>query len=187
MCEEDDDAQKLLAGLLHGPGGAPWMNAFTDRPASADDAPWIVALHAAPHALPFLQQPAEDAVRASLDRPGVTERIVVDDAGERIALWRASVEEDWVAELRTLAVARPGGGAGTWALRRALAWAFEEQKLHRMFLYVTAANARARALYERHGLQLEGTEREGFRAAGGTFEDLCHYGILDREYAARRP
>ena len=55
-----------------------------------------------------------------------------------------------------------------------------------MFLYLTAANARARALYERHGLQLEGTEREGFRAAGGAFEDLCHYGILDREYAARR-
>jgi RimJ/RimL family protein N-acetyltransferase len=162
------------------------MSAFIDRPANPEDAPWIVALHAAPHALPFLQQPTVDAVRASLARESFTERIVVDGAGERAALWRASVEEDWVAELRTLAVAIPGRGAGTWALRRALAWAFEERKLHRMFLYVTAANARARALYERHGLQLEGTEREGFRAAGGTFEDLCHYGILDREYAARR-
>jgi GNAT superfamily N-acetyltransferase len=162
------------------------MSAFTDRPANADDAPWIVALHAAPHALPFLQQPSADDVRASLARASCTERIVVDGADERVALWRASREEDWVAELRTLAVALPGRGAGTWALRRALAWAFEEQKLHRMFLYVTAANARARALYERHGLQLEGTEREGFRTAGGRFEDLCHYGILDREYAARR-
>jgi RimJ/RimL family protein N-acetyltransferase len=162
------------------------MNAFAERPASAEDAAWIVALHAAPHALPFLQQPTADAVRASLARDGFTEKIVVDGAGERIALWRESVEGGWIAELRTLAVAVPGHGAGTWALRRALAWAFEEQKLHRMFLYVTAANARARALYERHGLQLEGTEREGFRAAGGTFEDLCHYGILDREYAARR-
>jgi RimJ/RimL family protein N-acetyltransferase len=162
------------------------MSPFIDRPANSDDVPWIVALHAAPHALPFLQQPTADAVRAALARESFTERIVVDDAGRRVALWRASLEEDWVAELRTLAVAMPGRGAGTWALRRALAWAFGEQKLHRMFLYVTAANVRARALYERHGLQLEGTEREGFRAAGGTFEDLCHYGILDREYAARR-
>ncbi len=50
------------------------------------------------------------------------------------------------------------------------------------FLYVTAANARARALYERHGLRLEGTHRDGFRGPGGTFEDLCHYGILEDEY-----
>ena len=112
---------------------------------------------------------------------------MLDGAGERIALWRASLEADWLAEIRTLAVARPGRGAGSWALRRALAWAFEERAVHRVFLYVTAANARARALYERHGLQLEGTGREGFRAPGGTFEDLAHYGMLAREYAARRP
>jgi RimJ/RimL family protein N-acetyltransferase len=186
MCEECGDAQKLLEWPLHAREVAPWMSAFTDRPANADDAPWIVALHAAPHALPFLQQPSEGAVRASLARENFTERIVVDGVGARSAIWRASVEEGWVAELRTLAVAIPGRGAGTWALRRALAWAFEEQKLHRMFLYVTAANTRARALYERHGLQLEGTEREGFRAEDGGFEDLCHYGILEREYAARR-
>jgi RimJ/RimL family protein N-acetyltransferase len=158
------------------------MATFTERPVTAADASWIVTLHAAPHALPFMQQPEEDAVRRSLAREGVAERIVLDEAGERIALWRASLEADWLAELRTLAVARPGGGAGTWALRRALAWAFEERAVHRVFLYVTAANARARALYERHGLQLEGIERDGFRAPGGTYEDLCHYGILDREY-----
>ena len=171
---------------LHGPAGAPWMSAFTERPAIADDAPWIVALHAAPHVRAFMQQPTEAAVRASLGGDGLAERIVLDDAGERIALWRASLEDDWIAEIRTLAVAVPGRGAGTWALRRALAWAFDERALHRAFLYVTAANARARALYERHGLQLEGTEREGFRAPGGGYEDLCHYGILDREYSARR-
>jgi RimJ/RimL family protein N-acetyltransferase len=159
---------------------------FTERPASLDDADWILALHAAPHARAFLQQPGADAVRASLGRDGVTERIVLDAAGERIALWRASLEADWLGEIRTLAVARPGCGAGTWALRRTLAWAFEERALHRVFLYVTAANVRARALYERHGLRLEGTEREGFRAPDGTFEDLCHYGMLDREYDAWR-
>ena len=129
-----------------------------------------------------MQQPDEDAVRAALGRPGLVERIVLDEAGERIAIWRAALEEDWLAEIHTLAVARPGLGAGSWALQRALAWAFEEHGVHKAYLFVTAANARARALYERHGLRLEGTHREGFRAPDGTFEDLCHYGILAREY-----
>jgi RimJ/RimL family protein N-acetyltransferase len=161
------------------------MDSFTERAVTAGDAPWIIALHAAPHARLFMQQPGEDAVRASLGRADYAERIVLDGAGERIALWRASLAGDWFAELRTLAVAAPGRGAGTWALRRALRWAFDERGVHRLFLYVTAANARARALYERHGLQLEGTEREGFRTPDGGYADLCHYGLLDREYAAR--
>ena len=162
------------------------MSTFTERDATPDDAAWIVALHAAPHARPFLQQPTEQGVRASLGRENYAERLVLDDAGERVALWRASLDEAWIAELRTLAVALPGKGAGTWALRRALAWAFGERGVHRVFLYVTAANARARALYERYGLTLEGTERDGFRSPDGTFEDLCHYGILEDEWRDTR-
>ena len=133
-----------------------------------------------------MQRPDEAAVRASLGRADVAERVVLDAAGERVALWRASLDDEWFADLRTLVVAVPGGGAGTWAVRRALAWVFEEHARHRVGLYVTAANARARALYERHGLRLEGTEREAFRSPDGSFEDLCHYGMLDREYAAWR-
>jgi RimJ/RimL family protein N-acetyltransferase len=162
------------------------MSGFTERPATADDAAWSVALYAAPHARPFMQQPTEEAVRAAVGRAGLVERIVLDAAGERVAIWRAKLEESWLAEINTLAVARPGAGVGSWALRRALAWAFEEQSVHKAFLYVTAANARARALYERHGLQWEGTHRDGFRGPDGSFEDLTHYGILDREYAAWR-
>jgi RimJ/RimL family protein N-acetyltransferase len=162
------------------------MSGFTERPATADDAAWSVALYAAPHARPFMQQPTEEAVRAAVGRAGLVERIVLDAAGERVAIWRAKLEESWLAEINTLAVARPGAGVGSWALRRALAGAFEEQSVHKAFLYVTAANARARALYERHGLQWEGTHRDGFRGPDGSFEDLTHYGILDREYAAWR-
>lgn len=92
----------------------------------------------------------------------------------------------WVADVKTIVAAVPGMGAGTWALRRAPAWVFDDRSVQRAFLYVVAANTRARALYERHGLQLEGPERDGFRNAGGTFQDLCHYGILEREFAERR-
>jgi ribosomal protein S18 acetylase RimI-like enzyme len=162
------------------------MSGFTERAVTAADVPWIVALHAVAHARAFMNVPAETDVLAALGRANAADRVVLDERGERAALWRVSLEATWVAELRTLVSVAPGTGAGTWALRRALAWAFEERGVHRVFLYVTAANARARALYERHGLLLEGIERDGFRGPAGTFEGLCHYGMLEDEYATRR-
>jgi RimJ/RimL family protein N-acetyltransferase len=162
------------------------MSSFKERPVTPGDAAWIVALFSAPHARPFMFVPSIEAVRATVGRDGFVERVVLDGAGSPAALWRASSEEPWIAEIRTIVAVASGRGAGTWALRRALAWAFEEKSVHRVFLYVTAANARARALYERHGLQWEGTERDGFLAPDGTYEDLCHYGMLESEYAARR-
>ncbi len=158
---------------------------FTERPVTAADAPWIVALFRLPHAQPFMQQPDEATVLAVMGRDDLVERIVLDAAGAPVGLWRAGLEAGWCAELKTVAVATPAIGAGTWIVRRALAWAFEERRVHRTMLYVTAANVRARALYERHGFQWEGTERDGFRNAAGTFEDLCHYGMLDGDYARR--
>jgi RimJ/RimL family protein N-acetyltransferase len=133
-----------------------------------------------------MQQPSEATVLASMGRDNVAERIVLDAAGERIGLWRASIDPEWYCELRTIVVAQPGRGAGAWALRSALAWAFEERGVHRCALYVVASNTRARALYEHHGFVLEGTEREGFRSTAGAYEDLCHYGMLEGEYAEAR-
>jgi GNAT superfamily N-acetyltransferase len=143
---------------------------------------WIVALHGADHARPFVYPPSADDVRAGLARGSDRERIVVDATGRPAALWRARSYDGWLIELRTLIAAEPGRGAGRWALRRALAWAFEECDAHRVRLDVVATNAVARALYERHGLRWEGTSRDGFRTADGTFVHQCHYGMLAHEY-----
>jgi len=159
---------------------------FSERHVTAADTAWIVGLHAAPHARAYMQQPDEDAVRAAVDRPGAAQRVVLDRHGAPIALWRARLEDSWLAELQTLVVAQPGKGAGTLALRRALAWAFDEQRVHRTYLYVTAANARARSLYELHGFRFEGADRDGFRAPDGTFQPLCRYGMLEDEYVRHR-
>jgi RimJ/RimL family protein N-acetyltransferase len=158
------------------------MTAFSERDAVAADAPWLAGLFAAVHAQPFMRQVDEATVRASLERGELTERIVLYGERAPAAFWRANIEHGWLAEIRTLVAAVPGTGAGSWGLRSALAWAFAERGVHRAYLYVTAANVRARALYERHGLQLEGTERDGFRNAGGSYEDLCVYGILENDY-----
>jgi ribosomal protein S18 acetylase RimI-like enzyme len=158
------------------------MLAYTDRPVTAADVDWVVALHAADHARAFVVMPSAEDVRAALARGTAEERVVVDAGGERAALWRAQVHDGWYVELKTIIAAQPRRGAGSWALQRALAWAFEEIRAHRAGLDVTATNAVARALYERAGLRLEGTFRDGFRTTGGAFLDLCHYGILDHEY-----
>jgi RimJ/RimL family protein N-acetyltransferase len=158
------------------------MHAYTDRPVTAADVDWIVALHAAAHARPFVVAPTADDVRGALARGTVCERAVLDADGGRAALWRAQLHDGWLVELKTIIAAEPGRGAGRWALRRALEWAFEECGAHRVSLDVTATNAVARSLYERHGMRWEGTFRDGFRASDGTFVHLCHYGMLAHEY-----
>ena len=158
------------------------MTVFSERAAVIADAPWLAQLYASAHVRDFMQQPDEAAVCASIERGETTERIVLDAAGSPAAVWRAALEEPWLAEIRTLVALTPGTGAGSWALQRALAWAFADHGVHRAFLYVTAANERARTLYERHGLRLEGTHRDGFRNPAGGYEDLCFYGILADDY-----
>jgi RimJ/RimL family protein N-acetyltransferase len=159
------------------------MGELSDRPVVADDAAWIVELHAAAHARAFMMQPTEEQVRASIGRDGFAEYVVLD-GDERVGLWRASLEQPWVAEVRTIIAAVPGRGVGTFALQRALAWAFTEHHVHRAYLYVKADNARARQLYERLGFRYEGTFRDGFRERDGSYADLCGYGILAGDEAA---
>lgn len=45
---------------------------------------------------------------------------MLDAAGERIGSWRASIDPEWFCEIRTIVVAEPGRGAGSWAVQSAL-------------------------------------------------------------------
>ena len=160
------------------------MDRYTDRPVSVDDTAWIVDLHGAEHVRPFVVTPSELDVHTALERGEMEQRIVLDGAGQRAGLWRAKLHDGWLVTLAAVISATPRRGAGRWALRRALQWAFEEHGVHRVWLEVTATNAIARTLYERHGFRWEGTGRDGFRTPDGTFENLCQYGMLASEYRA---
>lgn len=156
---------------------------YTQRPFEAEDAPFIIAAHSFDHARPFLSEaPTQAQVMEAMLTPGVVERLIVDESGERAGFWRASVHDGWLVELRLIVAAKPRRGVRRFALRAAKRYAFDEIEAHRLWLEVTASNAAARALYESEGFVHEGTYREGFRNADGSFEDLAHYGMLRSEY-----
>jgi len=158
------------------------MSSFRERPFAREDASYVVEAHSWPHALGFVSAPpTEELVLATLDAPNVRRRIILDERSERAGLWMARVHEGWLVEIGLIIAQAPRQGAGRFALRSALDWAFADLGAHRISLEVTARNKGARALYENEGFVLEGTYRDGFRRNDGGFEDLVHYGLLRSE------
>lgn len=152
------------------------------RPLTADDIPFVLQLHALDHVREHLETPNADRVRAALEAGSPTQ-IVIESAARPLGLILLDYHDDWLVELRRLAVAEPQRGIGSAAIRWVLNHAFSERRANRINLEVTSRNAPARGLYERSGFVHEGTFREGYRNHGtGAFEDLCIYGLLRRDY-----
>ncbi len=84
------------------------------------------------------------------------------------------------------ALARPYWGQGLCgeALRRVLAFAFDELALHRIEADVDPRNARSIAALERLGFQREGHLRERWHV-GGEICDGLFYGLLAPQWRAR--
>ncbi|HEY0393989.1 MAG TPA: GNAT family protein [Candidatus Elarobacter sp.] len=160
---------------------------YSDRLLVADDAPFVVALHAAPHARGHVLAPAEAIVRATVGEPDRERRIVLDADGTPVGFWSLSVlAGGWLVELSRIIALAPRRGIGAFALRRMIDRAFDDLAAHKIYLEVTADNAPARALYERTGFVLEGTFRDGYRDdLTGAYKDLCHYGMLAHERPER--
>jgi len=156
---------------------------YSDRLLVADDAPFVVALHAAPHARGLVLAPSEEHVRATVDEPDRERRIILDADGTPVGFWSLAVlGGGWLVELSRIVALAPRRGIGTFALRRMIARAFDDLAAHKVYLEVTAGNAPARALYEREGFVLEGTLRDGYHDdLTGAYKDLCHYGMLAHE------
>lgn len=74
-----------------------------------------------------------------------------------------------------------GRGIGSAAARLALRYAFEEERLHRVFLRVLSDNLRAIKSYENAGFQREALLREDV-CLDGTYRDVILMGILNREF-----
>jgi RimJ/RimL family protein N-acetyltransferase len=77
-----------------------------------------------------------------------------------------------------------GKGYATEALSLLLDYIFSGYPVGRVSAYTDAENAPSRRLLERLGFACEGTMRSVYFRSGG-WHDMCIYGILRREWAAR--
>ena len=77
---------------------------------TADDAAFVVALHAAPHARAHVHAPNEDRLRAAASEPDHEGRIILDYEGTPVGFWSLSVHDGgWLVELvRIVAIPRRG-------------------------------------------------------------------------------
>jgi RimJ/RimL family protein N-acetyltransferase len=156
---------------------------LTFRRATVSDAEAIVAMFRGAHVSGNVVAPTLERVRekfATSPEP----HFLIERAGEPVGVVVCAVYDGWLVEIRLIVASVPRTGVGRFAMRETLRWAFGEIGAHRAYLEVRESNAPARALYESFGFVLEGTWREGFRAAAGTYHDLCAYGLLAREYGA---
>ncbi len=70
-----------------------------------------------------------------------------------------------------------GTGAAMQATQELLKYAFEELKLHKVYLNVLADNVRAQRLYEKSGFVYEGTSPDAVMI-NGVYRTLKWYGII---------
>ncbi|HEX2038079.1 MAG TPA: GNAT family protein [Chloroflexota bacterium] len=100
-----------------------------------------------------------------------------------VSLWDRAVPHE-AAEL-SIWIGRGyrDGGYGTEALSLALRYAFEDLKLHKVYLRVLEYNRRAIRTYEKCGFRPEGVLREEMKV-DGHWHDLIYMGVLAHEFSA---
>lgn len=74
-----------------------------------------------------------------------------------------------------------GQGIASWATQEILGIAFEQLKLHRVYLNVLSDNTHANRFYERNGFRYEGQSRECIQI-NGEMKSLNWYAVLESEY-----
>jgi ribosomal protein S18 acetylase RimI-like enzyme len=122
--------------------------------------------------------PAPDPERPFLDRFGVENVLVAADGEEVVGYlilgpWLALAAAAHVAEVHGLAVSpeRQGEGIGGRLLAAAIERSRRES-VRRLVLRVLSTNPGAVHLYERHGFEVEGVQREAFLLDGAYVDDL---------------
>jgi RimJ/RimL family protein N-acetyltransferase len=121
------------------------------------------------------------------DQSGALADLVVADAEGRpiglVSLWDRTIPHEAAEISIWLGQGYRNAGFGTEALRLSLRYAFDQLKLHKVYLRVLDFNARAVRAYEKSGFKVEGTLREEMRV-DGAWHDLIYMGVLAGEFAA---
>jgi RimJ/RimL family protein N-acetyltransferase len=99
-----------------------------------------------------------------------------------VSLWDRTIPHEAAEISIWLGQGYRNEGFGTEALRLSLRYAFDQLKLHKVYLRVLAYNARAIRAYQKSGFTIEGILREEMRV-GGAWHDLIYMGVLAGEFA----
>lgn len=160
---------------------------MTLRAATPDDFGFIRGLTQHPDYAPFISDDDEAALAAHLANPAHRLLIWEGDQGPAgFALFCEIGDPSGRVELRRLALAQTGGGAGAAFLAVLMRHAFEDLGAARLWLDASGENLRAQRVYERAGFTLEGRLRaHWYRPALARSVDLVLFGILRQEWAAR--
>lgn len=160
---------------------------MTLRPATEADFGFMRGLAQRPDYAPFISDDDEAALAAHLANPAHRLLIWERDGAKGFALYCEIGDPAGRIELRRLALAQTGSGAGRAFLDDMIDYAFQTLGAQRLWLDASSENPRAQRVYERAGFTLEGCLRQHwYRPALGRCVDLMLYGILRDEWAARQ-
>lgn len=116
-------------------------------------------------------------------------RFVIDDGGRRcgiVELVDIHVRHRHCEFQIIVAPDAQGHGYAGKATRDALAYAFRNLNMHKVYLDVDTANERAIHVYEKAGFAVEGVLREEYFADGG-YQDVTRMAIFSHDYFASNP
>ena len=100
-----------------------------------------------------------------------------------VSLWDRTIPHQAAEISIWIGQGHRNGGHGTEALQLALRYAFQDLKLHKVYLRVLEYNTRAIRTYEKCGFVVEGVLREEMRV-NGEWHNLVYMGVLAGEFAA---
>jgi RimJ/RimL family protein N-acetyltransferase len=159
---------------------------LTLRAATPQDFAWIRSLAQRPEYAAVITDEDEAALAGYLARPDCRLLIWHDDAPRGFALFCGIGAPHARVELRRLALAEAGRGAGPGFVQRLIDYAFQELNAAGLWLDASGENLRAQRIYERAGFTLEGRQRaHWYRPSLGRAVDLMLYGLQREEWQAR--
>ncbi|MEP2531029.1 GNAT family protein [Shimia sp.] len=156
------------------------------RLATPADFPFIHAVAGIPEYRLYIDDVPDADLQSYLDAPDMQVLIWEQDNHPLgFALFCELDNPAGRCELRRLALAQTGKGAGQAFLRDLVSYAFDNLNKSRIWLDVVPDNPRAIRSYEKTGFVREGRMRQHWKRPTGEIVDLIVLGLLRDEWRAR--
>jgi RimJ/RimL family protein N-acetyltransferase len=154
------------------------------RPTVPEDLDFVLDTERNPENAQFIVPWSRDQHAQALSDQDLAHRIIEHGSPARrvgFLLLAGLTSQHGSLEFRRIIVTVKGHGFGRAAVRAVKRFAFEEQKVHRLWLDVKEFNARARRLYASQGFVEEGVLRDCLKSDSG-FDSLVVMSMLASEY-----